>query len=88
MDKLLDLAKEHMSNNCKDKLGKICKLASKIEKKAKSGEYVSTRDGIVIGLSILTYAIKDIELTHTNKDGRDKLNELKDKIIKLFKEVE
>ena len=84
MKRMLEIAIKHMSDNNKIKLNKISKLGKKLDRKMGHNEFVSTRDGIVIGLVILGTSLEHIDSVKTNVGGRESLNKLKTEILGMF----
>ena len=87
-NKILELAKKHMSNNNEEKIQKIVKYAYKLSKKLKENDYIQMRDGAVLGLTLLGVFVNEIDNTKTTQNGREDLLEIKDEIIEAFKLLE
>ena len=81
-DKFLNIAKDWISDNNKEKLLKVLSMLSKEDKKQKNNDYVSSRDLYVIGCVLIGLTSMLLDVIKTTPSGREDLLKIKESIYK------
>lgn len=79
-DKFLNIAKEWIADNNKEKLIKVLNMLAKEDTKQKNNDYISSRDLYVIGCVLIGTTSMLLDGVKTTQNGRDDLLKIKEAI--------
>ena len=81
-DKFLNIAKDWIADNNKEKLLKVLNMLAKEDTKQKNNDYISSRDLYVIGCILIGTTSMMLDGVKTTQNGRDDLLKIKESIYK------